>query len=104
MLQFKQWLEDVERDEDYWQRFFLAVFRLDKRTGGLAQNVAGLDITALKGSSEFLELPPDRQQEILNRIAQKNGTVGDLSGIAAGGMSHPSSDALAFPSHDDDEL
>jgi hypothetical protein len=83
-MKFSLWLETIERNHDYWERFFLGIWSLDKNQDGLSKNLKGFDTNRLVHTSEFQNLSPPQQQEILNRIAQGNGTVGDLVDIATG--------------------
>lgn len=81
-MRFTTWLEEVERNSDYWRRFFLGLWDLNH--DGLGMNLQGFDTDRLRQTSEFQSLPQPRQQEIVNRISQGNGTVGDLADIASG--------------------
>lgn len=78
------WLENIERNREYWKRFFLGLWDLQGDENGLGKNLAGFDTDRLSNTSEFQNLTPRQQQDILNRVAQGNGTVGDLVDIAAG--------------------
>lgn len=86
-MEFRIWLEEVEKDRRYWEDFFLAVFRLDRKTGGLGKNIAGFNTKDLMSNSEFANLDPKLQQMIVNKIQSGNGTVSDLAGIAGGDQS-----------------
>lgn len=83
-MKFRLWLENVEKDRRYWEDFFLSVYRLDRNSGGLGKNLAGFDPKNLTNTSQFSEIPPERQQAILNKIQSGDGTIGDLAAIASG--------------------
>lgn len=83
-MNFKLWLEGTESERTFWEEFFLAAWRLNKKTGGLAVTLAGLDPQAITNTSAFQQkLGPPQQQNIINRINQGSGNVGDLVDIAA---------------------
>ncbi len=86
-MQFKLWLEEVEKDHNFWKQFFLGIWSLHNDFDGLSKNLAGFDSDRLKNTGEFQNLDPKVQHEILNRISQGNGTVGDLVDLAAGSTS-----------------
>jgi hypothetical protein len=83
-MQFKKWLESLATGPDYWENFFLNAWRLDKRHGGLAQDLHGLNSNAITQAAAFQNLDSSQQNTILTRIQQGNGTVADLVQIAVG--------------------
>lgn len=82
-MQFKPWLERVESSQDFWEKFFLAAWRLNRAAGGLAVPLTGLDPKAITQTSAYQQkLSPEQQQQMSTRLAQGHGTVGDLVNIA----------------------
>lgn len=90
-MRFKLWIERIESDRDFWEKFFLAAWRLDKASGGLAVPLTGLDPKAITQTSAYQQqLSPEQQQDIGLRLSQGRGTIGDLVNIAV----NPQSDAI----------
>ena len=83
-MQFKVWLEEIEKDRHYWEDFFLSVFHLDRAGDGLGKNLAGFNPKDLIVNSQFGELQPQQQQAIINKIQSGDGVIGDLAAIASG--------------------
>ncbi len=83
-MRFRVWLEELEKDNKFWERFFLGLYDLRGDEDGLSKNLAGFDVDRLQSTGEFQELDQKKQQEIVNKIQQGNGTIGDLAAIAAG--------------------
>jgi hypothetical protein len=90
-MRFKLWMERVESGHDFWEKFFLAAWRLNKASGGLAVPLTGLDPKAITQTSAYQQrLSPPQQEEIGTRLAQGRGTVGDLVNVAV----NPQNDAF----------
>lgn len=89
-MEFKLWIERIEGARDFWEKFFLAAWRLDRKNGGLGVPVTGLDPKAISQTSAYQQrLSPEQQEAIATRLAQGQGTVGDLVGIAVSPPAQP---------------
>lgn len=82
MEKFSAWLENEEKDFNYWSRLLVNYLGLSQDKG-LSVNISSLDqqdlTLKLQGLGEFSQLPSDTQQMILDKINSQNpGTIGDL--------------------------
>jgi hypothetical protein len=95
---FLLWLEEVEKNHEWWKRFFLGIWSLHG-SDGLGKNLLGFDMNRLVGTSEFQALSPNQKSMIQNKVTSGNGTVGDLVDIASGtnqGVFQPSQTVMGI--------
>lgn len=83
---FKKWLEAEEQDFDYYRDIILNFLNLDPAKG-LSLSLDAINKNNLKqklqGLGEFARLPVEIQQQVMGRIDQGGGTIGDLVRLMA---------------------
>jgi hypothetical protein len=81
---FKTWLEEREKDRDYYRDIILSKLDLDK-SKGLSQSLDVMEpekiINKLNELGEYKALSDDIKNSIEGKIKSGSGTVGDLINI-----------------------
>ena len=86
MISFKIWLEDEEKDFDFYKNLVLGKLDLD-RVEGLSATLSTWEpdnlIGILNGLGEFKNLSSEVQDQVTGKIRSGDGTLGDAIRIMA---------------------
>jgi hypothetical protein len=86
MFSFKIWLEDEEKDFDFYKNLVLGKLDLD-RVEGLSATLSTWEpdylINILNSLGEFKELSSEVQEQVTGKIRSGDGTLSDLIRIMA---------------------
>jgi len=81
MLSFKIWLEDEEKDFEFYKNLVLGKLNLD-RSEGLSATLNTWEpenlISMLNSLGEFKELSDEAQEQVIGKVRAGEGTLADL--------------------------
>jgi hypothetical protein len=81
MLSFKIWLEDEEKDFEFYKNLVLGKLNLD-RSEGLSATLNTWEpenlISMLNSLGEFKELSDETQEQVIGKVRAGEGTLADL--------------------------
>lgn len=81
MLSFKIWLEDEEKDFEFYRNLVLGKLNLD-RSEGLSATLNTWEpenlISMLNSLGEFKELSDETQDQVIGKVRAGEGTLADL--------------------------
>lgn len=81
MMSFKIWLEDEEKDFEFYKNLVLGKLNLD-RSEGLSATLNTWEpenlISMLNSLGEFKELSDETQEQVIGKVRAGEGTLADL--------------------------